>query len=529
MKSKEIKPREILIVLLFIYAVLAGLMFVFPKEGVSVTEDLKFQFVNSEEFFNHEKVEQADISGILAQSEVFKKEEHHKGEAPLEDAEEGKSAEDKTAKQDTIKPVLFKLQFPENNPSVLHKFWRRMATARRKKKLVRIMHYGDSQIEADRITGFLRNKLQKEFGGSGPGLRSLKQAFDYRSPVIQQNEGSWFRYAAYGRRDTTLMHRRYGVLTSFARFSPHQKKPFLVKKEVEKADSIVPDSLKKQVEWVLQEDTTKLTKEYEASFGISKSRISYFTARKFKKARLFYGYNRRPVYLEAYNDETLKSQDSLPVSKSLQVKKWKFDDYTNNFVMKFKGYDSPDLFALALDDNSGIAVDNIAMRGSSGTDFRKIDQGIMTDMFAELNVGMLILQFGGNVTPYLKENYAFYEKNFYKQLLRLKNLLPGVAIIVIGPADMSKKEKDQYVSYENIPLIRDALRNATFRAGGAFWDMYEAMGGKNSMPSWVNHDPPLASKDFVHFNPKGARVIAEMFYKAFIEEYRLYQRQSAKK
>ena len=30
---------------------------------------------------------------------------------------------------------------------------------------VRIMHYGDSQIEGDRISGRLRERLQKEFGG----------------------------------------------------------------------------------------------------------------------------------------------------------------------------------------------------------------------------------------------------------------------------------------------------------------------------------------------------------------------------
>ena len=105
---------------------------------------------------------------------------------------------------------------------------------------------------------------------------------------------------------------------------------------------------------------------------------------------------------------------------------------------------------------------------------------------------------------------------------KLKTLVPDLSIIVIGMADMSVKEKDQFVSYPNLENTRDALRNAAFQADCAFWDMYAAMGGYNSMPSWVFAQPPLASTDFVHFNERGARVLAEMFYNAFMHDYNSY-------
>ena len=35
---------------------------------------------------------------------------------------------------------------------------------------VRVMYYGDSQIEGDRITSYLRQTLRKGHGGTGPGL-----------------------------------------------------------------------------------------------------------------------------------------------------------------------------------------------------------------------------------------------------------------------------------------------------------------------------------------------------------------------
>jgi lysophospholipase L1-like esterase len=59
----------------------------------------------------------------------------------------------------------------------------------------------------------------------------------------------------------------------------------------------------------------------------------------------------------------------------------------------------------------------------------------------------------------------------------------------------------------------------TLKTGCAFWDLYQAMGGKNSMVQWVNATPSLAEKDFTHFNFRGARIIGEMLYNAIIKEY----------
>ena len=178
--------------------------------------------------------------------------------------------------------------------------------------------------------------------------------------------------------------------------------------------------------------------------------------------------------------------------------------------------------ASLLTADRGIAVDNIAMRGCAGLVFTAINRDLLERMIDTLNVRMLILQFGGNVVPYMTDNYDYYGRWFLSQLRRLKQISPDMPIIVIGVSDMSIKEKDRFITYPNLLQIRDALKDATLKAGCAYWDMYEAMGGYNSMPSWVNAQPALATHDFVHFNERGARVIAEMFYNAFIYELEKY-------
>ena len=71
----------------------------------------------------------------------------------------------------------------------------------------------------------------------------------------------------------------------------------------------------------------------------------------------------------------------------------------------------------------------------------------------------------------------------------------------------------------------DAQKNAAMRTDLIFWDMYEAMGGKNSMPSWVWAEPPLANKDFTHFNHEGSRIISNMLYNAIMLEYHNYRKE----
>lgn len=62
-------------------------------------------------------------------------------------------------------------------------------------RAIRVMHYGDSQIEEDRITTEIRKHLQARYGGAGVGLMPLAQTIPNRS-VKQQLFMSGRRVAA---------------------------------------------------------------------------------------------------------------------------------------------------------------------------------------------------------------------------------------------------------------------------------------------------------------------------------------------
>jgi lysophospholipase L1-like esterase len=223
--------------------------------------------------------------------------------------------------------------------------------------------------------------------------------------------------------------------------------------------------------------------------------------------------------VELKQNEELIDGDIVPASKTMKCLTWNFPKPEKNLLISFKTSSSADFYSISLTGNTGIAVNNIPLRGSSGLEFTKCNSEFLGNFYKALNVKLLLLQFGVNMVPNVTENYQYYEKSFQKQLEYLKKTCRDVPIVVIGVSDVARNTIKGFESYPNIEKIRDAQKNATFAAGYAFWDMLEAMGGLNSMPSWVNANPPLAQKDYVHLSPAGAKIIGEILYRSLINDY----------
>jgi lysophospholipase L1-like esterase len=242
-------------------------------------------------------------------------------------------------------------------------------------------------------------------------------------------------------------------------------------------------------------------------------------------------FNRVNLFLHSYVDSgslVIQLNDTISdtiqnISDGYQIVEYQPKIKTEKLKIVFDLKEGGRVYGIGFDPSSGIQVDNIAMRGSSGLEFRKSDKLVLDTMLSALNPGLLLLQFGGNVVPYIS-NVSYYKNAFKKELLYLKELCPGVGIVVIGPSDMATKENGRFVTYKKLEPVRDALKAAAQETGCAFWDMYQAMGGENSIQDFVLADPPLANPDYIHFTPKGANMMAGMFFEAVMLEYNRYLR-----
>ncbi|MFM9005894.1 MAG: hypothetical protein ACKOSR_10395, partial [Flavobacteriales bacterium] len=80
---------------------------------------------------------------------------------------------------------------------------------------ISIFHYGDSQIEGDLMTGYIRQRIQQQFGGIGPGLIPAYNVYATQS-FKQSVSPNFKRYTSFW--PPKMSSRRYGAMLSSATF-----------------------------------------------------------------------------------------------------------------------------------------------------------------------------------------------------------------------------------------------------------------------------------------------------------------------
>jgi len=477
------KPIQTLLFLLSVGTLSFALAWVTPKDGFQITDDISLKFSSLEE--------------DTAQKEVIQKIENV--EAFLEELE---VVIDSTAIKDSIEQArvnalirrqkLSRIQWNEDNRSSMNRLFEKLTkTKNTKKGKVRIMHFGDSQIEGDRITSIIRNEIQKEYGGIGPGLIPIVEGVANAS-IKQSNSDNWNRFTLFGRVDTNVLHKRYAPLCSFGMFTYPTDTNFTETKTA----------------WV-QFETSKMT---------------YFKTRKYTNVTLYYGHNSQAFISKTILNNVDFDSKIVPSNDGFGTLKWHFDKTPEKLKFEFLAKKSPEFYAFSFEGDYGVTVDNIGLRGSSGTLFKKLDSPQLSGFMKSQPIELIILQFGGNSVPYIKsiEKAESYARWFKSQIKYLKRINPNTAFVIIGPSDMAIKTDGEFATYPFLEAVRDALKDAAFQTGAGYWDLYEVMGGKNSMISWVEAETPLAGKDYVHFNNLGTKKVSQLFMKAFWYERDLW-------
>ncbi|MFT5580998.1 MAG: lysophospholipase L1-like esterase [Psychromonas sp.] len=476
----KFRPVHVLAFTLGISAFLIGLSFVSPKEGWQVA-GIKLDFMTSENLFFPKKKIKKDITDLVADVDIEIADEYepinHKN-----NSDDKMGAPIKINYKINASTTVF---LTEKSQIQLADFFNKLKNLASEKGKMRVLHFGDSQIEGDRMTSFIRQRMQEQFGGNGPGLIPANNVYPTIS-YYQTFSENFKRYTCFG--GDKLESKKYGLINSVARFS------------LEKSDST--DTVVKKA-WIDIKPSDKI----------------YSMARQYKIVKMHYNSATVPCYLRVFKSGTLIHEEPLKVDSLAHTISLVFNETPPELRFEFEGVKSPNISSFSLEGDYGLQVDNIGMRGSSGTFMGKINRPLFAKMLRDEKVGMIIMQFGGNSMPNLMDsinvrNYASYIRG---QLRTIQNLAPGIPIVFIGPSDMSMLNDGVYETYPLLPYCVDELKNAILSIGASYWDLYNAMGGYNSMPAWV--EKGMAGVDHIHFSNKGASVAAQLFYDAFMGVY----------
>ncbi len=376
-----------------------------------------------------------------------------------------------------------RIYLPEDDYTFFDPVFRAFERARKEGRTVRVVHYGDSQIELDRISSDLRDALQKRFGGSGTGMFPAMTTTPMAS-ISHYASGGFAHYTMVTDSMTRRAgHNRYGPLSQVVGFSGA--------------------------------GTVNLRAQKQRS---TRERVKTFT-----RVSVLYGRASEEFTVEVQSD-TMKPKAVVREKDGLKWMAWQFPVPIDKATLRFSG--EAEIYGIATDGRAGVTVDNVPMRGSTGTILTRIDRNLMKTAYGLDDTRLVILQFGGNFVPAARTTKAIsgYMDQVRQQIAWFQGVVPGGKVLFIGPSDMAvwNEEEGRIYSYRRLGELVDSLKAVTLKCGAAYWDLYGVMGGANSMPQWVRHSPALAGPDFVHFTPAGAKVVGETLSRSLLTYYDFY-------
>ncbi|HKJ42487.1 MAG TPA: hypothetical protein VKA27_10365 [Sunxiuqinia sp.] len=342
---------------------------------------------------------------------------------------------------------------------------------------VRVIYFGDSQVENDRITSSLREALQQKFGGKGPGLVPLDQYYNTPHHLMIELSDGW-------------------KIKSF------QDEDFVNQSLLFKNTILTP------------EDDN-----------------GWFRIQRFKRRSAKPDYQIMKLYYWAKDTSQVTVQQgrtqiyagTLKPEQKVSTLDFQFNRTPDDIRFDFKVKDTLNICGLSLESDSGIFVDNVALRGLSYPTFEWSDQEKLKQILDQLNVGLFVLHFGVNLVPYESDDYPNFKRHFQRQIDFLKRVRPDVPILIVGVSDMAEKQDGRFISYPNIPTIKAIQREISGRNHTAFWDLQKFMGGAGGMVNWVNAKPALGRTDYTHFSRKGADAIGKELGKLILNELKTEQ------
>lgn len=361
-------------------------------------------------------------------------------------------------------------------------FYEALSDIENRQSPVRIAYFGDSFIEGDILTADLRNLLQTEFGGKGVGYVSITSKFPGFRPTVRHSFSGW---ASHNVTDSVgFIRNRQGIANSYFNAT--------------------------EGAYTSLEATSKYTSCLD---GCTASSIFYLTDDSLYISAEINGSSEQKFRVKG--DSTLQC---LTVNGNIKKVKWNIERSSQDALF----------YAVTMDSNNGIILDNFSTRGSSGQQLLGIPSSFLKKYNKLRKYDLIVLQYGLNVAFEGGLDYGYYKDGMKSVIQHFKKAFPDASILIVGIGD--RETKDENGNLRTMPAVKGLIRSQQMLAAEtnvAFWNLYNAMGGEGSMSKMVNSNPAMANYDYTHINFRGGKHIAGLLFDAIMYGKEQYEKRKS--
>jgi len=190
---------------------------------------------------------------------------------------------------------------------------------------------------------------------------------------------------------------------------------------------------------------------------------------------------------------------------------------TRSVAFSLKG-ESSRLYALMLEnDQPGLLLHSTGINGAGF--YNLCDQGLLFQQIGMLNPDLILISLGTNDAQGNYRNDVF-TANLNKFMDSLRKTNPQTPVLFTLPPDSHKRGRHN----SDLAKVEKSIRDYAKENNCAWWNLSDVMGGNNSVTKWRNEQ--MASKDLLHYTPKGYMLQGYLFYQAFIKSYKSFSEKS---
>ncbi len=345
------------------------------------------------------------------------------------------------------------------------------------RKLVRVIHYGDSILTTDELSGRIRRILQKRFGDGGHGFVLLGKPWRWYHH-LDVNHGARGKWRARPLTSDPVPDGLYG-LGGVAFETRHRN-------AVAWAGTVEDGPIGTRV----------------ASFD-----ISYLQQPRGGRFDLI------------LSGKVIETVDTSAKERHVEHKLLNVPPGQAKLTIKTHGDGPVRLFGAALEsDSPGVVYDSLAINGARASIMARFDETHWKSELSRRDVDLIVIMFGANEGHNEFLVLDEYRVHLTELLKTIREGAPEAGCLIVGPLDQARRKEDGRLGSRRMPSkLSQTQREVALEHECAFFDTFTAMGGKKSMARWYRSG--LGGGDLVHPTEHGARRIGSWLADAILAGY----------
>ncbi len=175
------------------------------------------------------------------------------------------------------------------------------------------------------------------------------------------------------------------------------------------------------------------------------------------------------------------------------------------------------LYGLSLEnDRPGIVYTSVGVNGAKTSSFLR--NSLFVKQLETIKPDLVIFCLGINDAYNPNFCDTCYEENYYELVSWFQAVNPNTNFLFVTNNDSYYKRK---YANRNVLKARKVMVNLATKNNAGMWDLFEVMGGLNSIKKWEKKG--FAKEDKIHFTNKGYQLIGDLMFIALMKEFKIYK------